>query len=85
MLTKNTDEDWTKITNVDGLYELMGDKNVVNYYVNIINKNSHYNNNYNVICVDKNDLCYKYTRLIHDDGGVNKNSVNGHFKYFSLW
>ena len=26
MLTKNTDRDRTKITNVDGLYELMGDK-----------------------------------------------------------
>ena len=49
MLTKNTDGNRTKITNVDGLYEIMGDKYVVNYYVNIINESSHYNNNYNVI------------------------------------
>ena len=58
MLTKNTDGDWTENTKVDGLYELMGDKYVVNYYGNIINESSHYNNNYNVMCVKKNELCY---------------------------
>ena len=69
MLTKNTKRDWTKNTKVDGFYELMGDKYVVNYYVNIINESGHYNNNYNVMYVDKNELCYKYIRLIYDDGG----------------
>ena len=68
MLNNNTDGDRTKITNVDGLYEIMGDKYVVNSCVNIINESSHYNNNYNVMYVDKNDLCYKYIRLIYDDG-----------------
>ena len=48
MLNNNTDGDRTKITNVDGLYELMGDKYVVNYYVNIINESDHYSNNCNV-------------------------------------
>ena len=33
MLNKNSDGDRTKITNVDGLCELMVDKNVVNYCV----------------------------------------------------
>ncbi len=69
ILTKNTDGDRTKITNVDGLYEIMGDKYVVNYCVNILNESSHYNNNYNVMCVEKNELCYKYIRLLYDDGG----------------
>ena len=48
MLNKNTDGDRTKITNVDGLCELMVDKNVVNYCVNVINESSHYNDHYNV-------------------------------------
>ena len=69
MLNKNTDGDRTKITNVDVLYELMGDKDVVNYCVKIINESSHYNNNYNVMYANKNELCYKYIRLLYDDGG----------------
>ena len=56
MLTKNTDGNRTKITKVDGFYEIMGDKCVVNYCANIINESSHYNNNYNVMCV-----CLLYT------------------------
>ena len=38
MLTKNTYGDWTKSTKVDVLYEIMGDKSVVNYCVNILTK-----------------------------------------------
>ena len=68
-ITNNIKGDWTKITQVDGFYESMGDKYVVNYYVNIINERGHYNNNYNVMYVNKNELCYKYIRLIYDDGG----------------
>ena len=69
MLTKNTEGDWTKNTKVDGFYEIMGDKYVVNYCVNVINECGHYSNNYNIMYVDKNELCYKYIRLIYDDGG----------------
>ena len=69
MLNKNTDGDRTRNTNVDRLYELMVDTNVDNYCVNVINESSHYNVQYNLKYVDKNDLCYKYIRLIYDDGG----------------
>ena len=69
MLSKNTDGDRTKSTNADWFYELMVDKNVVNYCANVINESSHYNDHRNVMYVDKNDLCYKYIRLIYDDGG----------------
>ena len=59
MLTKNTDGDWNKITNVDGFYELTVDKNVVNYCVNVINENNLYNNNNNsVMSVSKDDNYY---------------------------
>ena len=58
MLTKNTDGDRTKITNVDRFYELMVDKNVVNYSVDVINESSHYNNNNRVTSVSKDDNYY---------------------------
>ena len=69
MLTNNTKRDWTKITNVDGFYELIGGNNVVKYYVDIINENGHYNNNYNVMSINKDENCYVKVRLIYDDGG----------------
>ena len=69
MLTKNTKRDWTKITNVDGFYELIGGNNVVKYYADIINGNGHYNNHYNVMRVSKDENCYVKVRLIYDDGG----------------
>lgn len=69
MLTKNTKRDWTKITNVDGFYELIGGNNVVKYYADIINDNGYYNNNYNVMRVIKDDNCYVKVRRIYNDGG----------------
>ena len=30
-----------------------------------------YNDNDNKLCVDNNDICYKYVRYIYDDGGWN--------------
>ena len=37
--------------------------------------------------INKNEMCSVKIRLIFDDGegGVDKNSMYGHFKYFSLW
>ena len=68
MLTKNTDGDRTKITKVDGSYELIGN-NGVKEYADIINDNGHYNNNYNIKRVIKDDNCYIKVRLLYDDGG----------------
>ena len=56
ILNKNTDGDGSEITNVDRLYELIDDVD-----------NGYYNNN--EWYVDKNDLCFKYVRYLHDDGG----------------
>ncbi len=66
VLNKNTYGDRTEITNVDRFYELIGN-NSVKYYVD----NGHYNNNNNnnKLKVDKNDLCYKHVRYLHDDRG----------------
>ena len=63
VLTRITDGDRTKSTNVDRFYELIGD-NGVKYYVD----NGHNNNN-NKLKVHKNNLCFKYVRYLHDDGG----------------
>ena len=61
-LTDNTNGDWTKLTNIEQVYEpikgIMNDIEVRDYY-----------NNNNKFDVNKNDLCYKYVRYIYDDGG----------------
>ena len=64
MLNKNTNGNRIEITKVDGSDELMGN-NGVKYYID----NGHYNNNNNKLCVDKNNLCFKYVRYLYDDGG----------------
>ena len=71
MLTKNTDGDWTKLTNVDKVNEKIKRDNPINYngIMNDIDLMGYYINNKNVVYVDKNDLCYKNIRLLYDDGG----------------
>ena len=62
MLTDNTNGDWTKLTNIEQVYEpikgIRNDVEVVVYY-----------NNINKLDINKNDLCYKYVRLLFDDMG----------------
>ena len=74
VVTKITDGDWTKITNADKVYERIKRNNPINYtgIINDIEVMGYYLNGHNVMYVDKNDLCYKYVRLIYDDGGENK-------------
>ena len=57
-----------KRQNVDRLYELIDDVD-----------NGYYNNNNNNLYVYNNDVCYKYVRYLHDDGGWIKKSGYGHF------
>ena len=61
-LTNNTDGDWTSLTYGDKIYYngVMDEIELIGYYDS---------NNYNNLCVDNNDKCYKYTRYIYDDGG----------------
>ena len=72
-LNKTTDRHQTKITDVDRCYDLiMMWNNPVNYYVGITEQFEVLENYYiefNKLSVDKNDLCYKYIRLLFDDGG----------------
>ena len=70
-ITKNTNGDGTKLTNVDKVYEIIKRNNPINYngIMNDINLMGYYSNNKNVMYVDKNDLCYKYIRYLYDDGG----------------
>ena len=71
MLTNNTDRDWTKITNVDKVYEIIKGSNPINYkgIMNDIELMGYYNNNNNKLSVSKNEKCYKKVRLLYNDGG----------------
>ena len=57
MLTKNTNGDWTKITNADKVYEIIKRYNPINYngIMNDIDLVGYYINNKNVMYVDEND------------------------------
>ena len=72
MVTKNTDGDRTKNTNVEGLYELIVGSNLVNYSCDIgeeSNVKGYCVNNNNVMSINKDENCYVKVRLIYDDGG----------------
>ena len=73
-MTNNTDGDWTIITYVDKVYEILIGNNPINHN-GIMNgikvMDDYYNNNNNRLSVYNNDACYKYTRYIYDDGGWN--------------
>ena len=78
MLSKNTYGDWTKINNSDRFDDIIkGKMNDIEVMV--------YNNNNNKLDVNKNDLCYKYVRYIHDDGGWIKRLGKEQFKYCLLY
>ena len=69
---KNTKRDWTKITNVDGFYELIMGSNLVYYSCDIGEESKvkgYYVNNNNVIRVSKDENYYVKIRWIYDDGG----------------
>ena len=70
-LTNNTDGDWTIVTYVDKVYEILIGNNPINYngIMNGIKLMDCYNNYNNKWCVYNNDACYKYIRYIYDDGG----------------
>ena len=58
---KRQNVDWTIITYGDKIYNgIMDEIELMGYYDS---------NNYNNLCVDNNDACYKYVRYIYDDGG----------------
>ena len=60
-MLNNTNVDWTIITYGDKIYNgIMDEVKLMGYYDS---------NNYNNLCVDNNDACYKYIRYIYDDGG----------------
>ena len=71
MLTNNTDGDWTKITNIDKVYEIIKGKNPINYNgrMNAIELMGYYNNNKKKLSVSKNEKCYKKIRLLYNHGG----------------
>ena len=62
MLTNNTDGDWTKITNIDKVYEIIKGNNPINYngIMNDIELMGYYNNN-NKLSVSKNERINKWT------------------------
>ena len=63
-VTTNTDRDWTKLTNIDQVYE------TIRWKMNDIEVKVYYNNNnYNKLSTSKKEKCYKKVRLLHDDGG----------------
>ena len=70
-LTNNIKGDWTKITNVDKVYEIIIRNNPIDYYG--IMKNTeltgHYIKNNNVMRVNKDENYYVKIRWIYDDGG----------------
>ena len=70
MLTKNTDGDWTKITNIDKVYEIIKGNNSRNHngIMNDRELMGYYNNN-NKLSVSKDERCYKKLRLLYNDGG----------------
>ena len=76
MVTKNTDGDRTKNTNVDGLYELIMGSNLGNYSCDIGDESIVKSYYINVMSINKDDKCYVKVRLIYDDGGYT--TVNEH-------
>ena len=70
-ITNNIKGDWTKITNVDKVYEIIIRNNPIDYYgvTNDTELMGYYVNNNNVMRVSKNENCYVKVRLVYDDGG----------------
>ena len=70
-ITKNTDGDCRKLTNVDKVYEIINGDNPINYngITNDIDLMGYNNNNNNKLSVSKDDNHYIKVRLMYDDGG----------------
>ena len=62
VIGNNTDGDMTKINDVERFYDLT----IVEQFEILEN---YHNNNNNKLRVEKNEECYKYIRLLFDDGG----------------
>ena len=69
--SNTTDGDWTKIINIDNVYEIIIGNNPISYQgiMKEIELMGYHINDNNKLRVSKNEKCYKKVRLLHDDGG----------------
>ena len=87
-VTTETYGDLTKNNNVDLIYDIVirGGNTKYYYYGRMehINLYGYYTKDSHMLCTNKIEQCYVKKRLIFDDGGVDINSMYGHFKCFNL-